>query len=50
MRCNGCDRDLTNKERYFTLVCNTNNNAIFTFTYCNPMCLALDWKCMEVEV
>ena len=49
MKCSGCNKDLSDKERYFTLVCNTNDNAIFTFTYCNPMCLALDWKCLEVE-
>lgn len=49
MRCHGCNRDLTNKERYFTLVCNTNDNAIFTFPYCNPMCISLDWKCVVIE-
>ena len=52
MKCNGCHKDLFNKKRYFTLVCNTysektNHDAIFTFFYCDPMCIALDWQCME---
>jgi hypothetical protein len=52
MICAYCSKDLSDKKskwQYCTLVCNTNDNAIFTFPYCNPMCLALDWKVLEAE-
>jgi len=46
MNCDGCGADLSGKKKYFTLVCNW-GLEMFTYPYCNPMCIAKDWKCLE---
>jgi hypothetical protein len=46
MNCDHCSRNLVQKESYATLVVNKGIH-IFTFTYCDAMCIALDWQCIE---
>jgi len=49
MICSGCNKELFGKDRYYTLVCH-HGELFYPIVYCNPLCLALDWKCLEVEV
>ena len=48
MKCSGCNKILLGKAKYFTLLCHS-SIAIIPFVYCNPMCLALEWNCLEGE-
>ena len=48
MKCSGCNKILLGKAKYFTLLCHS-SIAIIPFVYCNPMCLALEWNCLERE-
>jgi hypothetical protein len=49
MNCSGCKAPLDGKSRYYTLICH-HDELFYPITYCNPMCLALDWNCLEMEV
>lgn len=46
--CDACGKWLTTKADYAQLVVNKTRDdgqqVIFTWTYCDVMCIAIDWK------
>jgi len=51
MNCDHCNRDLTTKKDYAHFVVNKQMNSgetmVFTWAYCDAMCVALAWKVVE---
>ena len=51
MNCDHCNRDLTTKKDYAHFVVNkqmpSGQSIVFTWAYCDAMCVALAWKVVE---